>query len=298
MPNFFLIGAAKSGTTALYHYLKQHPQIYMSSVKEPNFFAFENKKLDFSGPGDDWVINTTVTNLDDYLRLFDKVTNESAIGEASWKYLYYPGTAESIKRHIPEARLFVVLRNPVDRAYSHFIMMRQKAREPKINFAEAVKQEQQRISDNWGADWHYIQVGLYYNNLKRFFDLFGRDQIKVFLYEDLKNSPLIMLQDIFKFLKVDDDFVPDISVKHNQGLVPQNRPLHTFLRTSSPLKSFAKMLVPKAFRKHIKNQIHKINLTKPKPLDQSTREEISKLFREDILKLQRLIKRDLSSWLY
>ena len=121
MPNFLIIGAAKSGTTALYHSLKQHPQIYMSPVKEPRFFAFEGETPRFCGPGDDRFVRKFVTNFEDYLRLFEAVTDQIAIGEASTVYLTMSETSSRrIRHHLPHAKLIAVLRHPADRAYSQY----------------------------------------------------------------------------------------------------------------------------------------------------------------------------------
>src|ERR687894_3261543 len=113
MPNFFIIGAQKAGTTSLYYYLKQHPQIYMSPRKEPHFFKGMHSELRKSGRG-----LPPVTDLGDYQALFRGVTDEKAIGEASASYLYSPKAPALIKSSIPDAKLIAVLRNPADRAYS------------------------------------------------------------------------------------------------------------------------------------------------------------------------------------
>src|SRR5215218_4707583 len=121
MPNFLIIGAGKSGTTSLYHYLGQHPEVFMSPMKEPKFFCFEGERPNFRGPGDDEEINRKcVTTIDAYRALFDGVACEKAVGEASSMYLYYPKAPERIDHHVAGVRLIAVLRNPVDRAYSSY----------------------------------------------------------------------------------------------------------------------------------------------------------------------------------
>src|SRR5918998_2242905 len=122
MPNFLLIGAMKAGTTAFYQLLDKHPQVYMSPNKEPNFFAFEGEKLDFRAPSDIEGLNRhAVTEIEEYQALFDGVSGEKAIGEASHWYMYKPEASGRIKHHLPEAKLIAVLRDPAERAYSEFL---------------------------------------------------------------------------------------------------------------------------------------------------------------------------------
>lgn len=131
LPNFLIIGAAKAGTTSLYHYLAQHPQIYMSPIKEPNFFALEERCVDFRGPGDHLYIKQfSVTELERYRSLFQGVTHEQAVGEASPLYLYSPVAPARSHRYVPEMKLIAILRHPVDRAYSAFLHLLRDEREP------------------------------------------------------------------------------------------------------------------------------------------------------------------------
>ena len=111
MPTFLVIGAPKSGTTSLYHYVGQHPDIFVSPVKEPRFFAFEGMTLDFRGPGDEELNASAVTSIEDYEALFQGRSTEKAIGEMSHLYLYCEGTASRIRRRIPDLKLVAVLRH-------------------------------------------------------------------------------------------------------------------------------------------------------------------------------------------
>jgi Sulfotransferase family len=297
MPNFLIIGTAKSGTTALYNYLKQHPQVYMSPVKEPKFFAYEGEKLDFRGPGDRVANSSVVTDIEAYRALFAKASGETAVGEASPLYLYIPKARERISRYVPEAKLIAILRNPAERAYSHFSQMVRDGREPLDDFSQALGAEEGRVRDNWAFGWHYKRMGFYHAQLERYFDAFGRDQIKVYLYEDLKTDPVGVLRETFRFLDVDDAFVPDMSLKHNVSGIPKSRALHAFIRQSHPIKSVFKPFVPEQLRLRLKTSLRNRNLRQPPPLSREARKELAEAYREDILKLQGLIRRDLSTWL-
>lgn len=262
MPNFLIIGAAKSGTTSLYEYLKQHPQIWMSSVKETNFFALEGELLKFCGSGDQNYINKfSITKIEDYLKLFQGVENKIAIGEASPLYLYHPMASRRIQHYIPDAKLIVILRNPVDRAYSSFLHLVRDGREPLRNFAQALQEEEVRICNNWEHIWHYQQMGFYYIQLNRYFNTFSRQQIRVYLFEDFITNPVYMLKDIFQFLGVDDSFIPNLSIKHNVSINSKDQK-HTKLMLKIPV-----------------------------------RRRLVEVYKEDVFKLQELIQQELSKWL-
>jgi hypothetical protein len=299
LPNFLIISPGKSGTTSLYHYLKQHPEVYMSPIKEPRFFALEGRDpASFQGPGDREMIGqTAVTNLEDYQALFAGVSGEKAIGEATVTYLHDPEAASRIRHYVPEAKLIAVLRNPVERAYSAYLRKVLTGREP-LGFSEALEEEEERIHNNWHAMWHHKSRGFYHEQLSRYYELFDQDQIKVYLYEDLKEDPLGTTQSIFRFLGVDDTFVPDTSVKYDDVPgVPRSHALHTFVGKPNPLKSALKPFVPRGLRRRISANLHKGNLKGAPPMDEEIREELTEAYREDITKLQRLIGRDLSGWL-
>ena len=296
MPNFLIVGAAKSGTTSLYAYLKQHPQVYMSPVKETNFFAFEGEELNFSGGIKQGYLADFKTNIQDYRAQFQGINNEIAIGEASPSYLYIPKAVERIEYYIPNVKIIVILRNPIDRAYSHFLHHIRDRLVPYSDFSQALQAEPQRIVDNWWWDYHYIQVGLYYKQLKRYVDKFNRERIKVYLYEDFKTNSLSVIQDIFQFLDVDRQFIPDMSAKLNSTGIPRNRTLDALIKEPNLIKTIYQLL-PMKLRKKITSKITKRNPLEKPLLSSEIRKNLTELYREDILKLQQLIQRDFSGWL-
>lgn len=294
MPNFLIIGTAKGGTTSLYSYLCQHPQIYMSSNKEPGFFALEGKNLGFRGP-DEAFSKISITSIDEYRKLFDGVSQEIAFGEASPFYLYFEKASERIKYYTPEAKLIVSLRNPIDRAYASYMHNVRMGYE-KDSFEQSLTKEEERIKDNWIYLWHYKQCGLYYKQLKRYFDTFDASQIKVYLFEDLAKSTQTTVQDIFAFLSVDDSFTPDLSIVNASG-IPKSRLIHNLVDRGNPIRSALQTIVPKGVRKSVAQHIRKLNLAPKPPLELELRKNLSDYYRDDILRLQDLIGRDLSNWL-
>ena len=296
MPNFLIIGAAKSGTTSLYYYLKQHPQIYMSPKKELRFFALEGTRPDFRGPNDEPLNRDAITTVEEYRKYFEGAGDAKACGEASPFYLSSPEAALNIRRHVPDAKLIAVLRHPAERAHSSFMHMVRDGFEPLADFAAALRDEDRRIAAGWSYVWHYKRRGFYAEQLQHYVRLFDAGRIKIYLYEDFCADPRRLLRDIFGFLGVDEDFAPDISTKHNVSGVAKNRALQNFLVGRGAVKSLVEMFVPERLRLRAGAAVRNSNVV-PKQLDPTLRAGLIEDYREDILRLQELIGRDLSHWL-
>lgn len=305
LPNFLIIGAAKSGTTSLHHYLSQHPDVFMSPFKEPQFFAHEGEQLE--GWLGDWIPRSYKSvgidyqnpyHLGTYQQLFHGVQSEAAIGEASTQYLPLAERAiPRIQNHLPYVKIVAILRHPADRAFSQFSMVkaRPRGREPLKSFRAALAAEPERIAANWALDWHYIQVGFYYQQLKPYYEAFGAENIFVCLYEDLKRDPKRLLEDLFGFLGVDQSFTPDIKKRHNvSSSHPRNDRIHNLMRTPHPLKTALRSVLPERTYQRAAETVLRLNQTRLSP---RLRRELTHIYRDDILKLQELIGRDLSHWL-
>ena len=298
LPNFLIIGAAKSGTTSLYRYLEQHPQVYMK-VKEPGFFAYEGQQIKLCGPEDQERFDArVVTERCDYERLFDGITTEKAYGEASVAYLYIQGAAERIRRYSPDVCLIAILRHPAERAFSSYVHMRRDGREPIPDFSDALQQEEARIQANWDYIWHYTRLGFYYEQLQIYYNLFPREQIAVFLFDEFQKDPIQVTQAIFRFLQIDDAFQPNTSLKYNVSGVPRMRRLHQFVSRPNPVKNGLRPFVPLGARKYIGTRLMSWNVNGRKPrMEPQTLRHLQALFREDILQLQELTGKNLSAWL-
>lgn len=300
MPNFLVIGSPKSGTTSLYNYLKQHPEIYMSPIKEPHFFAFENQSIKFHGPNDDqaYLSKFSVTSLSEYEKLFDGVTSEKAIGEVSTMYLYLKDSAAKIKYYLPDVKLIAILRNPVDRAFSHFLHLVRDGRENTMDFDWAISQEEKRIKENWSPAWHYQRVGLYAEQIKQYLDIFDRSQIKVYIYDEWQQDNQVILKDIYNFLGVDANYQLDCKNKYNEfSYVPKNLILNQFFAQDNFLKSFIKKIIPKNIYKKLGDNFYQSNLQNSPKMDNATRQKLNALFKDDILKLQEILNIDITNWL-
>ncbi len=284
LPNFIIIGAYKSGTTSLYHYLRQHPDIFMPSVKEPNFFAHEKKAMLMQQEGK---AGNPINNIDTYAELFSTVENEKAIGEASPLYLGTPLAAQRIKETIPQVKLIAILRQPIEAFYSDHNMRIRDKRKLENDFRERVKGIEKRI--NVGE----ISGPMYYKQLKVYYDLYGADRIKVCLYDDLKKDNIGLIKSIYEFLDVDASFSPHITERHNAGGLAKSINLNTLLKRA--LKKQKVKNTP-----WIKNTLLKLQQTNTSPfppLSADLRRELTEVYREDIENLAKLIDRDLNAWL-
>lgn len=194
-PDFFVVGAAKSGTSSLYNYLAQHPAVFMAEPKEPHFFS------EYRPPVEE------VKHLDEYLDLFQDVPDSVRAGEASTSYLYSEIAAQNIDRLRPDAKIIAVLRDPVSRAYSQYWNQIQEGVEP-LSFKETLAAEPERIEQYWWYGFHYVEGDRYAEQVERDMELFCRDTVRVHLFEDPRRDTVRVRQDIFSFLKATSDRSP------------------------------------------------------------------------------------------
>lgn len=290
LPNFIVIGAAKAGTTALYWYLSEHPEIHMSSLKETNYFAYG---LDDDGQllyGDPELHRFRVRSLCAYEDLFADAGDARAIGEASPIYLECPQAASRIQRLIPEARIVCGLRNPVERAYSDYLMyLRSRGR----GFDA---QRELTASSLWALpDSHWMRISRYHEALSRYFDAFPQDHIHIFLFDDLKAGSEAVIQGIYRFLEVDPAFKSDLATPHNVGGVPSSMLLERVF-TSATLKAAVQPWISNRAANWVR-RLRTANLHKAPSLPPKLKEELTEHFRDDIRLTSELIGRSLDCWL-
>jgi Sulfotransferase domain len=271
LPNFLIIGAAKAGTTSLYHYLRQHPDVYMSPVKEPAYYA--------SPGGGSAAVRTRAA----YEGLFEAATAERARGEASPQYLNDEAAPGRIAADLRDVRLIVSLRNPVDRAYSSYLGRL------------AGGTERRRIDEALRRGTYYFDSSLYHASLTRYFTRFDRTRIKVLLFDDLAADSRATLQQICEFLGVQRDFAFDASVKYGSAMTPR-----------SPAANALFWTIVHAARRHLPDGLRNTGLAgraqhvlvrPPDPLPAAIRQQLQADFRDDILRTEALIGRSLAAWL-
>jgi len=298
-PTFLIIGAAKAGTTSLYHYLRQHPSIFMPAVKEPRFFAYLDDPPTMEGPGDAESNEAAgaVYTPDAYRALFADAEDGQAVGEASVNYLYSETAPRRIAEHLPDAHLFAVLRNPIERAYSHYLHLLRSGREPLRDFEAALEAEEERRKKGWEWSWHYTRMGFYHEQLTRYLDYVDRDQLTVYLFDDFTADNLAVTQDIFRTLGVDDSFVPETSLTHEKTGVPISDWFQRFLLDPDhPVRRASRYVLSEEMRTWGLKVLKNLNLSKP-PMEPAVRERLAALYADDVHRLESLLDRDLSHWL-
>lgn len=248
-PDFILAGAQRAGSTALAEALAEHPDVSITDPKEPSYFATLFGSLDYSGPGDRWFASQNVADWDDYLALCESDARLS--GEASVMYLAIPGTAAAIHQRIPDAKILMVLRDPLSRARSAHAYLRVKGRESEKSFAEALGKESSRRDAGFGPMWWFEKASDYADGLKEYFDTFGRDRVFVTTNEELKTDPASVLADVSSFLEIEEssapvDFLTSNAV--NSGGVPKNELLTRILYPPDGVRRLARRLSPEKLR--------------------------------------------------
>lgn len=290
LPNFLIIGAMKAGTTALFDNLEQHPEIYTPSVKEPHFFSTYGQSDLPPLEGETKFINT----LDEYQNLFEGVSHEKAYGEASTSYLVSPHAARQIKELTPQIKLICLLRNPVERAYSHYLFLRRDDLETIDDFGRALQEETKRRQQQW--PWGYYHYhGLYATHLQVYYELFEPEQIQVYLFDDFSRDPVAVTQDVYRFLGVDETFIPDTSIRRNPSGIPKNQWMHSLLVKDNPIKRYIQPRLPRSVYRAA-TKLRDKNLAKPQ-MEPEIRVAVVSSYREEIYRLQDMLSLDLATWL-
>jgi hypothetical protein len=274
LPNFLIIGAAKGGTTSLYHYLAQHPDVYLSPIKETNYYCGE-ENLNDGAPA---IRDSTA-----YAALFSRVSGQRAIGEASPKYLNSASAPERIHQDLPGVRLIASLRNPADRAYSSYLG---RMRDGHVT---------RSVEDALQPGEYSFETSFYFPRLQRYFRRFARQQLKIILFDDLIAQPRQTLRDLCTFLDIDPDVPLDTAEQHNPARTPRlpalNRLLARGLHQIRPMVPQA--LLWKGYGVRLRAPL----LRRASPIPPRLRERLLDLYRADIRATGELIGRDLSHWL-
>lgn len=310
-PTFLVVGAVKAGTTSLHEYLQMHPEIYMSPVKETNHFSdadmdFAHFNVDYrqdinvnldkylAGPMDKKIHIAHVRTPEQYALLFKNVTHEKAIGEVSNSYLYLPSTAATIRKALPDVKIVMMLRNPVERLYSQFLMNLKLGKIVEKDLLKEIAADQAKQYKGWGVSHLYLEVGNYYEQVKRYYDQFPATQIKVLFYEDFKRDPGAVMQDLFAFLGVDASFRPDMTKRFNEAGMPRFGKLNYWL-TQLGIYGLLKRLFPANLKEKLKSLIYtRENIP---TITSAEKEYLIAYYAQDVQRLGQLLGRDLSGWL-
>ncbi len=298
LPDFFLAGAPKAGTTALHAALTRHPELYLSAVKEPKFFLTDGPPPLQGGPGDAKTYREHVWRRTDYEALFDPAPAGALRGESTPFYLYRADAQQRIRTLIPDARLIVVLRDPIERAHSNWAHLWSAGLDPVGDFVAACAAEEQRIAAGWADFWHYRRLGLYGEQLTHLCSVFPPGQVMVFRYRDLVSDPAKTLSRICAFLGVATGLVTDIppeNVTAHPEHSRRHRTLSRIVRSCSAVTARLPGQAPKAMIDLLERSLQDGALPR-RPLTWEQRQSLIPYFEPDIRLLSDLTGRDFGDW--
>ena len=296
-PNFLIVGAAKSGSTSLYQYLSQHPEVFMPVNKEPNYFVAEyQQKMSKDSPNYKRSINRMVFNKENYYELFQGANlNEKAIGEATVTYLYkYNYAIPRIKEELGNLKIIIILRNPILRAFSQYSYIYELGFE-KLCFEDALIEEKERLNKNWASTFAYVDQGMFYEQVKAYKKEFKN--VHVLLLEDLIKNENKEMSKVFNFLSVDSSFEIVNAEKFNTSGVPKYDILNSFIVHDNFAKKVLKKLLPNGVLRKLNARARSWNQGDKLQLSEHQKARLVEVYREDINKLSVLIDKDLSHWL-
>jgi len=278
-PNFFIVGASKAGTTSLWAYLSEIPGIYMSPVKEPRYFG--NEKMEYNAK------LSVIKEEKKYLKLFEGIKDEKIIGEATPGYLRSVEACQLIYKKIPDARILISLRDPIDRVYSDFLM-RKKLGNEKSTMQQVIKKI---IKENNYSKEPYLQPSFYYKNVKRYLDTFGEEQVKIIIFEELIKNTNETMQDILKFLGINYKFQQSKEKKYNVYGTPRGK-LGEFIIRNKTIEKIARKIISPKIRLYVRDDIL-IKKSKKPHMEENNKEFLQEVFNEDVQKISRLLGRKL-----
>lgn len=293
LPNFVIAGTARSGTTSLYYYLKQHPEIGFPAKKEPKYFSSLGLTYPHRGPGDTTVDQAVIRDFDSYQKQFDGLEAFKCIGEASSDYLFnHRHSAHEMRRVLGDVPIILCLRNPSERAYSAYNNLVRDQRET-LGFVEALAAEESRIADNWDWMWAYKAGGLYAEQVATFQQTFSN--VKVVLFDDLEQDPQSIVRDMFRFLGVNESHTVNTSTKYSHSGKAKNKLVAFLSRRDNPvafaLRRIALKLIPRSVLERVANRS-----LKKDDMSDAVRAELKAYFRQDTDRLESLIGQNLGMW--
>lgn len=291
-PNFLIVGVARCGTTSLYNYLRQHPEISFSDRKEPKFFSSLDLSFPLGGKGDREVENEMVRTEKAYLNSFSHCLKGQLIGDASSDYFYYHRrTIPRIKKFLGDPKVIIVLRNPYERAFSAYSSLVRDSRED-LTFHEGLCAEGKRKELNYDWMWHYRDGSLYADGLRSFKEHFSK--VHIIMNHELSSDTLKTLRGCFDFLGVDNKYVPaDLSRYSNSGR-PRNGLVKYFTKRDGFMYKIRMLVLSLVPRKHLESIAKK--LLKKESIDDLSINLLRTHFNRDIEAVESILHKDLSEW--
>ncbi len=302
-PNFIIAGCAKSGTTALHYMLDQHPDIFMSVVKETNYFIYGYEKFHH------YVEHTNTKSLngvlasdicdskEKYQALFAAASDKQILGEASPWYLLNSFVPSRIVEFNPNAKIILVLRNPTDVVFANFVhQVRDAVESLQLENIEEIFEEKHYANEKLHPFSKHLEIPKYASHMPRYLNVFSKDSILVLIYEEFLNNKQASLDKVFDFLSVNKSKSIEVDKKVNISGLPKNKKLKNVLQSNNFLKRFAAKAIPQKQRAKLRAKIEALN-TQPKPkLDNNIRRKLDNLYVEDRQFVEEYLQRKIEVW--
>ena len=272
-PNLFIVGAVRSGTTSLFAYLDNTQGIFMSPVKEPTYFI---SKVPVPLEGNSL---SKLKDKTEYLKLFDGVTDEKIVGEATPYYLYDEKSPVLIHESSPQAKIIIILRDPVTRAFSHYLMRRRNGREDRDFHQVISAKDKQNIVLSWSNYSEYV---------KRYIEEFGQNQVKIIIFEEFIKEPRRIVKEVLEFLGVDSEPPENVGQTYNPYGEPRGNVAQKILK-SNTIRRLVKR-VPQNLKWKIKEDVLLKQVKKPK-LSKEDESVLKSFYRSDAKKIQEIINK-------
>ena len=299
LPDFFVAGVPKAGTTALHSALARHPSLFLSPVKEPKFFLTDGPPPADGGPGDVKTYREHVWRRTDYEALFDGARAGQIKGESTPFYLFSHDAQVRIRALIPDAKLIVVLRDPVERAHSNWAHMWSAGLDPSGDFLDACAREQQRIAAGWADFWRYTGLGMYGEQLRHLYTVFPRERVLVLRYCALLADPVPVLDRVCSFLGVRTGLLTEVP-RENVTAQPHATARHSVVSAARRASTTLSALLPGHLGAKMTDQLENMlqqDAAPRRPLTWEQREAMIPTFKADIALLEDITGEDFSDWL-
>jgi hypothetical protein len=281
-PNFFIVGGSKCGTTNISYYLNLHPKIFFSELNEPYYFC----KWDVP---EEYNRNSMITNMEKYLDLFKNVKNEIIVGEASSPYLTCPHAALEIKKAFPNSKILISIRNPIERSHSAYFSY-QFMKPNEQNFMEMIKTHEKLISKRIFYIDSILESGFYTKNIKRYQEIFGKENVKVIIFEDYIKNTVQNINSIFNFLGINDKIDLNEQSKGSYR-VPKNFLAKSLLNNKN-FRKVSTILIPTVMRQKLGDKYFLKQVKKPEMLE-NERNYLRELYNDEVNELEKFLGKKL-----
>lgn len=295
LPNFVVVGAPKCGTTSIYHYLRQHPDVFVPERKELHYFSWPYMSRFVAGPGDSYMLTTLCKTEDEYADYYAGAGEHDAIGDISPSYFYYadlPGSdlCARMKALLGDVRIILMIRDPVQKAFSQYMHLVRDARET-LPFRRALDAEAARTREGYSAMWRYAESSLFTRRTRLFMDTFGRDRVLPVFFPDFSARPRETMREVFAFLGVDPRAEVQVGETYNRSGMPRSRLVASLFSKSNPVTSLARRMLPLSVTSKVRDVLQRANTGAKQTLDPESKGYLDHYFAADRESLAELLGR-------